>query len=443
MGLIRVIFRTLLLLATAVVVLPHHALAQPRDLAGTWAGQWERDGSILEIEIAFTRADSGYSGSLSAAQLRAIGIPLTRIHYEAPRAFWALSGDATTALFEGTLKGDSLSGTVREEGAAATFRLKRQQLTAAPIRDEEITFRNGDVTLSGTVVLPPGPGPHPGIVFLHGSGAEGRWGSRYLANTFAKSGIAALIYDKRGVGASTGDWRQAGFEELVGDAKAAVEALRAHASIDSARVGIHGHSQGGTYAPWVAAESPHVAFVIGSAASGVTMAEAERYSLANSVGMSRLPENERALAERYVNAVVATAYEGAPRAELDSVAAAVRGKPWAFPLPPETSHYWTFSRRIASYRPLDHWSRVAVPVMLVYGELDQRVPARESATRIAEAYSRSRGAQPEVRIYPGADHTFRLRPAGTGKFEWPRSAPGYPDAVIEWVQDVTRTHRGR
>jgi uncharacterized protein len=385
-----------------------------------------------------TRADTGYSGSLSAAQLRAIGIPLTRIRYEAPRASWALVGDATTSLFEGTLKGDSLSGNIRENGAAATFRLKRQPTTAAAIREEEITFRNGDVKLGGTVVLPAGPGPHPGIVLLHGSGAEGRWGSRFLANTFAKNGIAALIFDKRGVGASTGDWRQVGFEELVGDSKAAVEALRTRPGVDSTRVGIHGHSQGGTYAPWVAEKSGHVAFVVGSAASGVSMADAEIYSLSNSVGMRDLSEADRKLAQGYVRAVVATAYDGAPRANLDRAAEAVRGKPWAFPLPPESSHYWTFSRRIASYRPYEHWRRVTAPVLLVYGEGDQRVPPRESAAEISKAYLSAGGTRLEVRFFAGADHTFRLRPSGTGKFEWPRSAEGYPDAVIGWVRDVTR-----
>jgi alpha-beta hydrolase superfamily lysophospholipase len=79
-----------------------------------------------------------------------------------------------------------------------------------------------------------------------------------LANAFARRGIAALIYDKRGVGTSTGQWRDAAFAELVGDASAAVEALRSRPQISPDRVGIHGHSQGGTIAPWVANENPHV-----------------------------------------------------------------------------------------------------------------------------------------------------------------------------------------
>lgn len=37
-------------------------------------------------------------------------------------------------------------------------------------------------------------GPHPAVVFLHGSGPEGRYASRFLAQHLARHGIAALIY---------------------------------------------------------------------------------------------------------------------------------------------------------------------------------------------------------------------------------------------------------
>jgi dipeptidyl aminopeptidase/acylaminoacyl peptidase len=306
------------------------------------------------------------------------------------------------------------------------------------IGEQEINFRNGTVKLAGTVIGPAGTGPFPGVVLLHGSGPEGRWASRYLATEFARHGIAALIYDKRGVGASTGDWRRAGFAELVGDASAAVKALRALPGIDPARVGIHGHSQGGTISPWVASDNPGVAFVIGSAASGVSMTEAEIYSLSNAIGVSRIQEPDRSLAERFIEAIVATAYGGAPRKQLESAWQAVRDRPWAFQPPPESDPYWSFSRLTATYDPLGYWRRVAVPALLVYGENDERVPVHKSAARISDAYLGGLGTRLSVRIFPDADHTFRLRSPSSDHFEWPRSAPGYPEAVIRWVLEITR-----
>src|SRR5262249_50859485 len=251
-----------------------------------------------------------------------------QIRYEEPRLSWQLVGDRTTTVFDGTLEGDTLSGRFRDGDAPGTFRLTRSTFGTSHPEEKEVTFSNGTVALGGTVILPAGPGPFPGVVFLHGSGAEGRWASRYLAYAFARHGIAALIYDKRGVGTSTGDWRQAGFEDLVGDASAAVETLRAQPHIAPDRVGIHGHSQGGTIAPWVADADPHVAFVVASAAAGASMAETETYSLSNSVGLSRLTEADQQLARRYIGAVVSAAYEGAPRADVERAWQAVSDRPW-------------------------------------------------------------------------------------------------------------------
>ena len=54
-----------------------------------------------------------------------------------------------------------------------------------------------------------------------------------------------LIYDKRGVGESTGDWRTATFSDLAEDALGAVELLKEHQQIDPSRIGLFGLSQGG------------------------------------------------------------------------------------------------------------------------------------------------------------------------------------------------------
>jgi uncharacterized protein len=425
----RALLFSRLLIASSSVPPAAHA-----DPTGAWVGYWERDGSRLEVEAAFARGDSGYEGAFSSAQLRVVGIPFRQIRYDEPRLSWELVGDTSTTVFDGTVAGETLAGSFREGSAQGSFRLTRAPRVAAAFREEPITFDNGPVRLSGTVIYPTGPGPFPGVVFVHGSGAEGRWASRFLANAFARQGVASLIYDKRGVGTSTGDWRQVGFAELVADASIAAESLRARPRIAPDRVGIHGHSQGGTIAPWVASENRHVAFVVASAAGGMSMAETEIYSIANHLGLDAMPEADRQLADRYVRAMVATAYDGAPRADLDLAWQAVRDRPWAFPPPSESDSYWSFSRRIAAYDPLVYWRQVSAPALLIYGEDDARVPARASAAKIADAYLGSRGARLDVMFLSGADHTFRLPPDEPGRFQWPKTAPGYPDRMIEWVK---------
>lgn len=167
------------------------------------------------------------------------------------------------------------------------------------------------------------------------------------------------------------------------------------------------------------------------------MDETEVFSLENSMSTGTLAPEEAALARRYARALVATAYRGAPRTELDAIREKVRGKSWAFEPPPASDHYWAFSRRIADFDPATCWREVSAPAFLVYGEGDERVPGRRSATRISEAYLASKGVGLTVRFFEGADHTFRLRSDQPGRFAWPRSAPGYPDVVIDWVVRVT------
>lgn len=111
----------------------------------------------------------------------------------------------------------------------------------------------------------------------------------------------------------------------------------------------------------------------------------------------------------------------------------VKGKSWAFPLPPADSHYWSFSRNFHTFEPDRHWRKVSAPVLLVYGERDQRVPARRSAAHITRAILEEAGHSVTVHIFPDADHTFRLRSPDR---VWPMTAEGYPELLIEWTTSV-------
>jgi pimeloyl-ACP methyl ester carboxylesterase len=125
---------------------------------------------------------------------------------------------------------------------------------------EEVVFRNGDVALSGTLVLPVGQGPHPAIVMIHGSGPQTRRSP--VATWYAYHGIAYLSFDKRGAGKSTGDWREAGLSELADDVLAAVKFLRQRKEIDGNQIILEAISEGGWVAPVVAARDPKISSII-------------------------------------------------------------------------------------------------------------------------------------------------------------------------------------
>jgi dienelactone hydrolase len=131
-----------------------------------------------------------------------------------------------------------------------------------------------------------------------------------------------------------------------------------------------------------------------------------------------------------VEELVAVAYHWAPRERLDSLAAALRDRTWYFAQPPPGNQYWTFSPMYAAYHALDWWAQVRVPVLLVYGAEDRRVPAAASAERIAAALRGAGNTNVTVQIHPGADHTFRLAAGPSG---WPSTAPGYIAGLVDWI----------
>lgn len=126
------------------------------------------------------------------------------------------------------------------------------------MRDIDITVTADDGTsLNGTLTLPLGPGPHPAVLLLHGSGPLDREGNtpklpmglgRPVAEALAARGVATLRYDRRGTGAVPGDWRTSGFHDNREDATAAVHALASRADIRTDAVGVIGHSEGALHA---------------------------------------------------------------------------------------------------------------------------------------------------------------------------------------------------
>ena len=402
-------------------------------LSGSWQGYWSRagDSMLVTLNVEHDTSTGRYAAAFTADRLRASGIPFSEARLQGCcEVTLVLRGDRTTTVFTGKVHGDSLSGAFQEGTSDGRFAYSRIRPAIPPFEERDITFTSGELTLAGSLLLPRTGNALPAVVFLQGSGAEGRWASRYLAAQFASHGIAALIFDKRGVGGSSGDWRQATPDDLAADGAAAVSRLLQEPRIDHRRIGLHGHSQGGTLAPLVAARAPGVAFVIGSAAAGLPTDSTELFSVLNSVYPAASSAQDSANARAYASELVAVAYHGRPRAHLDSLTTSLRDRPWFFAPPPASAGYWSFSAAFAQYRALEWWGRVRVPVLLIYGAEDRRVPATESAVRIAAALRKAGNADVTVRILPGADHTFRLLPGPSG---WPVTAPDYIANLLDWL----------
>ena len=408
------------------------ATSEAKDITGGWKGTWTKDSEGLPVTMTFEKAGDSYSGTFDSDALQVAGIPLGDVRDVAGRIHFQIKGDQNTTVFDGKITGDVMSGQFTDGSNKGNFELTRVVYPAAKIPMREAKFRNHDVTLAGTLLLPTTPGKHSAVVFLHGSGPEGRWANHYLAQKLAKGGIVALIYDKRGVGESTGEWQKASFDELADDAEAGIRFLQLQPEVDAARVGIYGHSQGGTIAPMVGVRCRDLHFIVATAAGGIDPAEVETYSVENSIGVAMLPTAERADAEGYVHTLIDVAYRGKDRVALDMIAVKFASRDWYFAPPPPDNYYWLISKQMAAFRPAEYWRQIKGPVLLVYGAHDERVPPRESAHAIQSALESTGNRNVTLKMYPDADHTFTIvNPPHTGG--WPKHVPDYADVIVNWI----------
>ncbi|MET8869939.1 hypothetical protein ABZW11_43990 [Nonomuraea sp. NPDC004580] len=138
--------------------------------------------------------------------------------------------------------------------------------------EHEVTVGSGALAVPGTLSLPRGRGPWPGVVLLSGGGPFDRDATtgpnkplKDLAWGLAGRGVAALRFDKVTHAHAARVAAIPGFtmsDEYVPHAVAAVRLFQRHPFVDATRVYVAGHSMGGKVAPRVAAAEPSVAGLV-------------------------------------------------------------------------------------------------------------------------------------------------------------------------------------
>lgn len=168
----------------------------------------------------------------------------------------------------------------------------------------DVRFESGGVTISGSIVLPASGQASAAIVFVHGSGPQKR--SMRWAEAFAKKGIAALVYDKRGVGESGGKYesRQSvsgpNIQILADDAAAALQTLKAQPELRDVPVGLTGISQAGWIVP-LAATAVAPDFLVLWSGPVCKVSEEDIYSkYTNDLDGKSVPPYQEALDSRFL-----------------------------------------------------------------------------------------------------------------------------------------------
>lgn len=420
--------KRILLMVISAVALSAYGQA----LTGTWHGQLDAGAATLRI-VMHLAADG--SATLDSPDQGAYGLTATVTHLSSDSV--SVEMPTLRARYAAHLRDGRLVGVFTQGVYSLPLNMQPGQETLCrpqtprppfPYSTEEVTFTHagidpethavspaGGATLSGTLVLPADYSKDtPVVLLISGSGPQDRdeqlFGHRpflVIADRLARHGIASLRYDDRGVGRSTGDDSAATLHDHMLDAMAGLDRLRQYGRFG--RIGVLGHSEGGTIGYMLAARG-QADFVV---------------SLAGPVlrGDSILMmQNRDLLLQSGIDSTAVSAYLVGLRRVLDQkVSAADTLPPFSTVMSGLRIPVGLQANLRAVYAQhslwLDHWlaydptadlRRMSCPVMVLGGDRDLQVRASANLAAARQVLSSCTGdAAACVKSYPRLNHLFQ------------------------------------
>jgi alpha-beta hydrolase superfamily lysophospholipase len=263
----------------------------------------------------------------------------------------------------------------------------------APYTSETVRVpTRGGFDLVGTLLRPKRSGRSPCMVTITGSGAEERDEAlpmvrgyrpfRQIADTLARRGIAVLRMDDRGTGESGGKFAGSTSEDFANDIEDAINWLRRSEGIDSTRLGLIGHSEGGLIAPLVAERGVKLSGMVLLAGPAWTGRRVMEY------------QNAGAAKKEYTGA----AYDSVMRVSMHAVDSLATTDAWI--------------GYFARHDPLEVARKLkSPPVLVLQGETDHQVSAGQ-ANELASAFKAAGNPDVTVRVLPATNHLFLPDPSG-------------------------------
>ncbi len=424
--------KTLLtVLATAIMQ------ANAQNVTGPWHGNLDLGSTSLRLAI---NVNPDKSVTLDSPDQGAYGIKGSAEFF--PADSLCVEIPSIGACYTAKLNDGQLKGTFTQMGVQFTLcmqrgaiEINRPQTPVPPFAytTEELLFDNdgtdpstgqprqaGAAKLSGTLTLPQNfKNGGTVVVMVTGSGQQNRdeelFGHKpflVMADYLARHGIASLRYDDRGTAKSTGNAEKSTIYDNMLDAEAAVKCLRK--SHRFGRIGVLGHSEGGTIAYMLAArkEADFVVSMAGPAIKGDSVLTMQNRDLMLASGL------DTATTTAYCTALgrILKHKQSNEKTTMPQMKLAMLTADLQLPVTLKqnllevltTDNTWL--NNFIAYDPADDIKSTLCPVFAIGGDKDLQVnaPANLDATkRLLPANKHN-----VVRLYPGLNHLFQ--PCSTG-----------------------------
>lgn len=359
-----------------------------QNFTGSWTGIISAGGSSLHIVFNISQdAEGNTVCTMDSPDQSVKGIP-AQIVFESSDSI-SIRISNLGIEYNGKFNGDMICGVYSQLGLELDLDLKNEQivynrpqkpLPPYPYTTEEIEFVNDEAnaTLSGIITYPVGyiQGKKvPVVVMVTGSGPQNRDSEIYehkpfliIADYLARNGYAALRYDDRCVGKSTGRFQAETTKEVAKDAALAVKYLRDTKKFS--KIGVLGHSEGGNVAFMLGADKL-IDFAITMAGVGV---QGDECLYQQGIAIAKQSGQEYQLTKEQLREYLIGTMS-----------------PW----------YEFF----LDYDPASDISKTICPVLVMNGEKDLQVIASSNVEAIKGNLPKNKKSQ--VKIYPGLNHLFQ------------------------------------
>ena len=443
---------------------------------GLWIGAIEIPG-MGELAIVFNIDYDGqaYSATCDSPDQGVTGLPVESVTVTENQV--KLTVPSVLAWFEGEIQsgGAVITGKWNQGGQALVCEVKlsdtpyspkRPQRPEAPfpyqVKEVEFTNPDADIVLAGTLTIPEGEGPFPAVVLVAGSGPNDRdetvFGHKpflVLSDYLTRHDIVVLRYDKRGVGESKGDYVTATSADFASDAVAALTFLREQQKVNSGKIGLIGHSEGGLIAPMVAAEKPdRVNFIVMMAGPGVSGHELLPVQLEMVLTLSGQTPEEISKSKEQQQMVFTILREEADLekaaerltelakklyAEMTDEEKAQEGVTEEAVIQGALSSNTAWLRFFLMADPRDYLRKTQCPTLAIWGEKDVQVPPEQNRPEVEKALAEAGNKNAVLKVFPGMNHLFQTAETGQvmeyGKIEETLS-PDVLKEITEWIKAI-------
>lgn len=318
------------------------------------------------------------------------------------------------ATFEGKMTDGEIKGTYVQNGFPLPLTLKPGKLVVKrpqtpvppfPYKEEAVSFTNAQYTFNGTLTLPENYSKNtPVVLMVTGSGQQNRDEELFshkpfavIADALARQGIASLRYDDRGWGDESVNFADFTTDDFRQDAAAALPLLRKRFN----KVGILGHSEGGTIAMMLAAEGK-ADFIVSLA--GMAISGKETLIMQNRQAMSAIGLPKETV-DSYCNSISKaldeiTSGKKANEINIDDVPQALKPitiKALQQADTPYIRHFLTVD--VGKLLP-----EIKCPVLALNGTKDTQVDCDANTTRIEKGLANCKHS---IKKIDGVNHLFQ------------------------------------